>query len=119
MPCNICLQSCRKNQQAMICVLCKSHYHRKCTPVTRSQFKDSFTGVKEKSFVCETCNEKIRMATEQFACQINNDDDGSPELGSPPGVCVLSPLLFIIVLVPCQSNYVLVAHGSFSTLTIL
>ena len=80
MPCNVCKKSCRKNQLALKCIVCKSNYHQKCISISRSQYKDSFTGGKRKSFVCEMCNEKIGTATEEFASQINNDDDGSPDL---------------------------------------
>ena len=80
MPCNVCKKSCRKNQLALKCIVCKSNYHQKCISISRSQYKDSFTGGKRKSFVCEACNEKIGTATEEFASQINNDDDGSPDL---------------------------------------
>ena len=67
-------------EDSIKCVVCKLNFHRKCISISRNQFKDSFTGEKGKSFVCETCNVQIRNATEHFASQINNDDDGSPDL---------------------------------------
>ena len=80
MSCNFCKKACRKNQAKLLCITCKCNYHQKCTSLTSSQYKDSFTGEKPKSFVCTTCNDRVSKDTEIFVSHIDCEEDESPPL---------------------------------------
>ena len=53
-PCKHCKKSCKSNQKCMLCVICNTWFHLKCTSLTLSQFSNYKDNI-SLPFYCNHC----------------------------------------------------------------
>ena len=53
--CKTCSKACRKNQNSLFCICCKSYYHQKCIDISKSEYQVIISALDQHPYECNAC----------------------------------------------------------------
>ena len=78
--CKTCKKACRKNQNSLYCVCCKSNFHQKCIDISKLDYQVIISELNQHPYQCYTCLAQSNMRTN---ATLPSDSQNYPPTGPP------------------------------------